>query len=114
MFSCVLCSGKLNDEYLFLGKFCSPCNRIKWYISLYKHRPIEILDNVLSRDEDKQSNKEKYEINKEIEGKVVKLSDKDKKNITKQLCKEIKEIKKDVECIDRPYTKQLKRGADVL
>tara|TARA_R110000822_G_scaffold46394_4_gene123440 strand:+ start:668 stop:1003 length:336 start_codon:yes stop_codon:yes gene_type:complete len=111
MFSCVLCSGKLNDEYLFLGKFCSPCNRIKWYISLYKHRPIEILDNVLSRDEDKQSNKEKYEINKEIEGKVVKLSDKDKKNITKQLCKE---IKKDVECIDRPYTKQLKRGADVL
>jgi len=72
-FSCVLCEGKLNDEYLFINKFCSSCRKIKWYISLYKHRPIEILDEVLSRTEEKQDNKVKAEINKEIEGKKYNL-----------------------------------------
>ena len=49
------------------------CRKIKWYISLYEHRPIEILDSVLSRDIEKQDNKVKAEINKEIEGKKYTL-----------------------------------------
>tara|TARA_R100001591_G_scaffold109099_1_gene118904 strand:- start:385 stop:645 length:261 start_codon:yes stop_codon:yes gene_type:complete len=72
MFSCVLCE----RETCYFAKFCDKCRRIKHYINLYGDRPIEILDNVLSRDIEKQSNKEKVEIEKEIETKKYNLREK--------------------------------------
>ena len=65
MFSCVLCE----RETCYFAKFCDKCRRIKHYINLYGDRPIEILDNVLSREVDKQNNKIKVELKKEIETK---------------------------------------------
>tara|TARA_R110002167_G_scaffold198187_6_gene401248 strand:+ start:797 stop:964 length:168 start_codon:yes stop_codon:yes gene_type:complete len=42
---------------------------MKHYINLYQDRVIEILDNILSRTEDKQDNKIKEELKNEIENK---------------------------------------------
>jgi len=72
MFECTLCE----RETCYFSKFCDKCRRIKHYINLYNDRPIEILDNVLSRDIEKQSNKEKVEIEKEIETKKYNLREK--------------------------------------
>ena len=67
MGKCLLCENALN-EYWF-SSWCVSCRRIKHYISLYHDRPIQILDSVLSRTEDKQENKIKVEIKNEIENK---------------------------------------------
>ena len=69
MFTCSLCE----RETCYIAKFCDKCRRIKHYLNLYGDRPYEILDNVLSRDIEKQSNKEKFEIKKEIEKKEYNL-----------------------------------------
>ena len=72
VFSCVLCNGA-HDEYLFTSSLCSKCKKIKHYISIYDDRVYEVLDSVLSRTKDKQDNKVKAEIQKEIENKKYNL-----------------------------------------
>lgn len=69
IFSCVLCE----KETCYISKFCDKCRRIKHYLNLYDERVYDILDNVLSRTDDKIKNKEKLEIHKEIENKEFKL-----------------------------------------
>jgi len=65
---CYLCNnvyvGLLTTKY-----HCEDCLKIKRYINLYNGRCLEILDSVLGRDIEKQKNKEKVEIIKEIEDK---------------------------------------------
>ena len=63
IFTCVLCE----KETCYVQKFCDKCRKIKHHLNLSGDRVYEILDNVLSREEQKQRNKEKLEINKEIE-----------------------------------------------
>ena len=72
VFSCVLCNGA-HDEYLFTSYLCSKCKKVKHYISIYDDRVYEVLDSVLSRTKDKQDNKVKAEIQKEIENKKYNL-----------------------------------------
>ena len=52
MFYCSLCE----NETCYISKFCSKCRKIKHYLNLYNERVYEVLDNVLSRDIDKQNN----------------------------------------------------------
>ena len=77
-FSCSLCSH--SQEYLYINRYCSKCQKIKHYLNLYQDRVYEILDNVLSRDLDKQSNKIKVEIHEEIKNQEFKLK-KAKENV---------------------------------
>lgn len=64
VFTCPIC-----EEYT-LYSVCTDCRKIRHYVSIYsKDRVLTILDNVLSRTEDKQDNKIKAEIKEEIEGK---------------------------------------------
>jgi len=74
MFNCILC--ERSDEYLFTSHLCSKCRKIKHYINIYDERVFEVLDNVLSRTEDKQDNKIKVEIKTEIENKEMVLRNK--------------------------------------
>jgi len=73
-FICPVCC----EEYIFTTRLCSSCQKIKHYCSIYgRKRVYDLLNNVLSREEDKIKNKEKLEIHKEIEnlkGKVLKPS----------------------------------------
>ena len=65
---CYLCG----EKYLGLittRYHCENCLKIKRYINLHQNRVVEILDSVLGRDIEKQKNKEKVEIIKEIEDK---------------------------------------------
>lgn len=62
-FMCNLCE----KETVYLSKFCEKCRKVKHYLNLYDDRVYEILDSVLSRDPEKQNNKIRMEINKEIE-----------------------------------------------
>lgn len=69
-FVCPVCC----EEYIFITKLCPSCSKIKHYCSIYgKKRMMEVLDSVFSREEDKQNNKLKLEINKEIENLKVKV-----------------------------------------
>jgi hypothetical protein len=65
MFYCVLCE----KETCYISKFCDKCRRIKHHLNLSGDRVYEVLDSVLSRTEEKQDNKIKVEIQKEIENK---------------------------------------------
>jgi|TARA_A100000171_G_C2059602_1_gene109261 hypothetical protein len=73
-FICPVCC----EEYVFISKLCPSCSKIKHYCSIYgRERVYSLLNNVLSREEDKIKNKEKLEIHKEIENlkeKVLKPS----------------------------------------
>jgi hypothetical protein len=63
-FICPVCV----EEYIFTSRLCPSCQKIKHYCSIYSRaRLMEVLDSVFSREEDKQNNKLKVEINKEIE-----------------------------------------------
>ena len=65
---CYLCG----DKYIGLittRYHCENCLKIKRYINLYDNRVVEILDSVLGRELEKQKNKEKVEIIKEIDEK---------------------------------------------
>tara|TARA_R110001632_G_scaffold114166_1_gene225443 strand:- start:71 stop:334 length:264 start_codon:yes stop_codon:yes gene_type:complete len=79
MFNCQLCSH--SEEYLYINKYCDKCKKIKHYLSIYEDRVYEILDNVLSRDLDKQNNKIKLEINNEINNQTEKLNNSDESYI---------------------------------
>ena len=73
VFFCPVC----NQEYLIINNLCDTCRKVKHYMSCYsRDRVIEILDNVLSRTEDKQHNKIKEEIKSEIENKEYSLRSK--------------------------------------
>lgn len=72
MLSCPVC------EEWTLFSVCNDCRKIRHYMSIYsKDRVIEILDSILSRQQDKQENKIKFEICKEIENKKEVLNQKD-------------------------------------
>jgi len=61
-------------EYCFISKVCPECRKIKNFMNCYsRERVLEIIENVLSRDIDKQENKIKVEIKKEIEKKEYNL-----------------------------------------
>ena len=72
VFNCIMCQ----KEKCYYYNLCSKCERVKDYISLYGDRVYEVLDNVLSRDEDKQNNKIDAEIVEEIIIKEQKLRQK--------------------------------------
>jgi predicted RND superfamily exporter protein len=61
-------------EYVFLSKVCPECRKIKNFMNCYsRERVLQIIENVLSRTEDKQNNKIKEEIKEEIEKKQYNL-----------------------------------------
>tara|TARA_R100000654_G_scaffold50368_1_gene76544 strand:+ start:1738 stop:1986 length:249 start_codon:yes stop_codon:yes gene_type:complete len=72
---CYLC---LTEYAGVFETYCVKCKKIKHYISLYGDRVHEVLDNVLSRTEDKQDNKIKVELKNEIENKEYALRSKTK------------------------------------
>ena len=56
------------EESYTLYSLCADCRRIRHFMSIYsKDRVIQILDNILSRTEDKQDNKVNEEIKEDIE-----------------------------------------------
>jgi predicted RNase H-like nuclease (RuvC/YqgF family) len=65
IFCCQLCE----KETCYLSRYCEKCRKIKHYLNLYHDRVYEVLDNVLSREVEKQNNKIKVELKKEIENK---------------------------------------------
>ena len=66
MWSCAMCE----REYVLTTKVCPDCRKIKNFMNCYsRERVLEIVENVLSRTEDKQDNKIKEEVKKEIEDK---------------------------------------------
>ena len=69
MFSCLLCE----KETVFVSRFCPSCRRVKHLLNLYDERVYEVLESVLVRAEDKQDNKIKVELRKEIESKEYNL-----------------------------------------
>jgi len=69
----MLCYCYLCNEYSGLQYFCEDCTKIRRYIQLFKKRPIQILDRILSRPEDKQHSKELIEIKKDIQEKEENL-----------------------------------------
>lgn len=72
MIYCKLCE----EEYAILYSLCESCRKIKHYMNIYtKPRIIEILDNILSRDIQKQNNKIKLEITEEIKNKEKTITD---------------------------------------
>ena len=82
MIYCKLCE----EEYAILYSLCESCRKIKHYMNIYtKPRIIEILDNILSRDIQKQNNKIKLEITEEIKNKEKK---------TKELIENYEKLKK--------------------
>lgn len=84
LLSCPICE----DWTVF--SVCNDCRKIRHYMSIYsKDRVIEILDSILSRAEDKQENKIKLEICKEIENKEDAL------NAKSQLMSELRDKLKD-------------------
>lgn len=78
MFYCPMCE----REVCVLSKVCVDCRKIKNFMNCYsRERVLEIVENVLARTEDKQDNKIKEEVKKEIEAKQSQydLRNKDKK-----------------------------------
>ncbi len=70
IFTCPLCQ----EEYIFLSEICQRCRRIRHYMNIYSTDKVhEILDNVLSRENDKINNKVKFEIAKDISEKEKQL-----------------------------------------
>ncbi len=70
MFSCKLCE----TEYVYVSSLCEGCRRIKHFMNIYSpQRVYDILDNVLSRNEQGQETKMKDEIKVEIEQKQYNL-----------------------------------------
>ena len=74
MFTCLLCE----KEYVYISRFCPKCRSLKHLILLHSDRVFEIVNEVLCRTEEKQNNKIKLEIKKEIENKAYNLRSKDK------------------------------------
>mgnify|MGYP003140965133 CR=1 FL=1 len=76
MFVCYLCE----KETCYISKFCDKCRRIKHHLNLSGDRVYEVLEEVLCRTKQKQDNKIKAEIQKEIEDKKYNLRKKDNKD----------------------------------
>jgi len=73
MYDCVLCEKNKVEGWIYNATFCSQCRKIKHYLNLYGDRVHEILDNVLSRESEKQNNKINLEIKKDIINKTYLL-----------------------------------------
>jgi len=71
---CILC--EKNKVEFWFGSLCTSCRRIKHHISINGDRVYQILDNVLSRTEEKQTIKEADEIKREIKVKEHNLRSK--------------------------------------
>jgi len=65
VFSCLLCE----FETCYVSRFCPKCRALKHLILLHGDRVHEIVNEVLCRTEEKQNNKIKQQLNKEIEQK---------------------------------------------
>ena len=65
VFTCQLCE----FETCYLSRFCPKCRALKHLILLHGDRVYNIVNEVLCRTEEKQDNKIKLEIKKEIEAK---------------------------------------------
>lgn len=92
---CYLCS----NEFSGLHYFCEDCSRIRTYIKLFNKRPIQILDNVLSRTEEKQKTLEMVEIKGEIQNKENQLQESlseypNKEKMLQELKKKVEHLKK--------------------
>lgn len=83
MFVCLLCE----KESCYVSRFCPKCRRVKHLLNLYEERVYDVLENVLVRAGDKQDNKIKVELKKEIESKEYNLRSKEKKEGLKLLIK---------------------------
>jgi hypothetical protein len=55
MLSCQLCNN--SDEYLFVSRYCSKCQRIKHLLNLYGDEVYECLETVLVRTKEQQTHK---------------------------------------------------------
>ena len=75
MFECYLCRNNTRMS-ISTGFFCKNCKVIQDLISIHGDRVYEILEEVLTRSADKQNNKIKLEIKKEIDHKNKILSEK--------------------------------------
>lgn len=71
--SCILCE----RETCYVSRFCIKCRRVKHLLNLYEDRVYEVLENVLVRAEDKQDNKIKVELKREIQTKECNLRNKE-------------------------------------
>ena len=69
MFVCYLCE----KESCYTTRFCPKCRALKHLILLYGDRIYEVVNEVMCRTEEKQNNKIKNELNKEIETRKVNL-----------------------------------------
>ena len=65
MLTCYLCE----FETCYVSRFCPKCRALKHLILLHGDRVHEIVNEVLCRTEEKQNNKIKQQLNKEIEEK---------------------------------------------
>ena len=81
MGKCYMCEKKDREGYWCY--YCSDCRKIKHYLNIYGERVYEILDNVLSRTEEKQQYKINDEIKKDIENKEYSLRSNKKKKVAK-------------------------------
>lgn len=77
MLQCLLCE----HETCYISRFCPKCRSLKHQILLWGDRVHEIVNEVLCRSEEKQNNKIKQEINKEIEEKKKLLNKKTNQKI---------------------------------
>ena len=75
---CKLCEVNEVEGWFYNNTWCKSCRKIKHFLNLYGDRVYEVLDNVLSRQEDKQNNKIEAEIKTEIELKQHDLRSKKK------------------------------------
>lgn len=78
---CKFCEVNEVEGWFFNNTWCKSCRRIKHFLNLYGDRVYEVLDNVLSRQEDKQNNKINEEIKTEIELKQHNLRSKKEKKV---------------------------------
>tara|TARA_R100000935_G_C2760046_1_gene133237 strand:- start:381 stop:638 length:258 start_codon:yes stop_codon:yes gene_type:complete len=62
MFTCYLCE----KETVYTCRFCPKCRSLKHQILLWGDRVFEVVDSVMCRTQDKQNNKIKLEIKKDI------------------------------------------------
>tara|TARA_R110002167_G_scaffold44739_1_gene134467 strand:- start:12137 stop:12403 length:267 start_codon:yes stop_codon:yes gene_type:complete len=75
---CKLCETAEVENWF--GTWCKSCRKVKHYLNLYGDRVYEVLDIVLSRQEDKQNNKINEEIKTEIKLKEHNLRSNKKRN----------------------------------
>ena len=69
VFTCLFCE----KETVYVSRFCPKCRALKHLLLIYNDRLYEIVNSVLCRDIEKQENKIKAEIKKDIDHRTRKL-----------------------------------------